>query len=118
MINRDGYIVSYVWKATPFERMQAALKTFAVDDASVSGFLYHRLLGHDVEPQVLRVDLPSKFNPPGLPELNYSQLEAVKSVLQSPLSLIQGPPGTGKTVTSATIVYHLARQVYNDPTTS
>ena len=25
------------------------------------------------------------------------------------LSLIQGPPGTGKTVTSAAIVYHLAR---------
>lgn len=34
---------------------------------------------------------------------------AVKSVLQKPLSLIQGPPGTGKTVTSASIVYHLAK---------
>ena len=34
----------------------------------------------------------------------------MKSVLQEPLSLIQGPPGTGKTVTSASIVYHLARQ--------
>ena len=38
------------------------------------------------------------------------QVAAVKSVLQEPLSLIQGPPGTGKTVTSASIVYHLARQ--------
>eukprot|EP00479_Gromia_sphaerica_P010443 TRINITY_DN4798_c0_g1_i1.p1 TRINITY_DN4798_c0_g1~~TRINITY_DN4798_c0_g1_i1.p1 ORF type:complete len:144 (-),score=31.50 TRINITY_DN4798_c0_g1_i1:10-441(-) len=37
-------------------------------------------------------------------------MTAVKSVLQQPLSLIQGPPGTGKTVTSATIVYHLAKQ--------
>ena len=45
---------------------------------------------------------------PRLPELNHSQVAAVKSVLQKPLSLIQGPPGTGKTVTSATIVYHLA----------
>ncbi len=35
---------------------------------------------------------------------------AVKSVLQKPVSLIQGPPGTGKTVTSAAIVYHLAKQ--------
>ena len=26
------------------------------------------------------------------------------------MSLIQGPPGTGKTVTSASIVYHLAKQ--------
>ena len=35
---------------------------------------------------------------------------AVKNVLQKPVSLIQGPPGTGKTVTSAAIVYHLAKQ--------
>merc|ERR1719336_1321499 len=54
--------------------------------------------------------MPRKFSAPGLPELNHSQVRAVKSVLQQPLSLIQGPPGTGKTVTSATIVYHLARQ--------
>lgn len=40
----------------------------------------------------------------------YPKVYAVKTVLQRPLSLIQGPPGTGKTVTSATIVYHLARQ--------
>jgi len=33
----------------------------------------------------------------------------VKTVLQQPLSVVQGPPGTGKTVTSACIVYHLAR---------
>ncbi|KAF7807178.1 regulator of nonsense transcripts 1-like protein [Senna tora] len=34
----------------------------------------------------------------------------VKSVLQRPISLIQGPPGTGKTVTSAAILYHMAKQ--------
>jgi regulator of nonsense transcripts 1 len=49
------------------------------------------------------------FAAPGLPELNHSQVFAVKSVLQQPLSVIQGPPGTGKTVTSACIVYHLAK---------
>jgi hypothetical protein len=48
------------------------------------------------------------YSAPNMPELNHSQISAVKAVLQSPLSLIQGPPGTGKTVTSATIVYHLA----------
>ena len=37
-----------------------------------------------------------------------SQLHAIKSVLQQPLSLIQGPPGTGKTVTSAALVFHMA----------
>lgn len=59
---------------------------------------------------MLRVTLPPRFSAPGLPELNHSQFTAVKAVLQRPLSLIQGPPGTGKTVTSATLVYHLARQ--------
>jgi superfamily II DNA or RNA helicase len=42
--------------------------------------------------------------------MDHMQVYAVKSVLQKPVSLIQGPPGTGKTVTSAAIVYHLAKQ--------
>jgi len=70
--------------------MQAAMKTFAVKEASVSGYIYHRLLGHDVEPQILRTQLPKKFSAPNLPDLNHSQVYAVKSVLQKPLSLIQG----------------------------
>ena len=88
---------------------------------------YHKLLGHELEPQILRTQMPKRFSAPGLPELNHSQMYAVKSVLQKPLSLIQvslfqeptndskseirlqGPPGTGKTVTSASIVYHLAK---------
>jgi len=112
------------------------MKTFAVDERSVSGYIvrsgslrsisfsvpladaktclcrhlqYHKLLGHELEPQVLRTQMPKRFSAPGLPELNHSQMAAVKSVLQKPLSLIQGPPGTGKTVTSASIVYHLAK---------
>ncbi len=85
------------------------MKTFAVDETSVSGYIYHRLLGHDVEPQYLRIELPKKSSVPGLPELNHSQITAVKTVLQRPISLIQGPPGTGKTVTSATIVYHMSK---------
>ncbi len=71
--------------------MQAALKLFAVDDQSVSSYMYHKLLGHDVEAPSLNVKLPPKLYAPGLPDLN------------------QGPPGTGKTVTSAAIVYNLAR---------
>lgn len=87
----EGYIAEFVWKATSYDRMQNALKTFAVDDTSVSGYLYHRLLGHDVEQQLLKTTLPTRLSVPGLPELNHSQLTAVKSVLQRPLSLIQGP---------------------------
>ena len=36
-----SFLIEFVWKGTSFDRCQAALKTFAVDDASVSGFLYH-----------------------------------------------------------------------------
>lgn len=104
-----NFSVDFVWKSTSFDRMQSAMKTFAVDETSVSGYIYHRLLGHDVEPQVLKTQMPKRFSAPFLPELNHSQVYAVKSVLQKPLSLIQGPPGTGKTVTSASIVYHLAK---------
>lgn len=74
------------------------------------GYLFHCLLGHAVEPLALRVPLPAKgLSAPNLPELNHSQLHAVRSVLTQPLSLIQGPPGTGKTVTSATVVYQLCQ---------
>uniref|UniRef100_A0A7S3A9Q6 Upf1 domain-containing protein n=1 Tax=Rhodosorus marinus TaxID=101924 RepID=A0A7S3A9Q6_9RHOD len=106
-----GFSVDVVWKATSFDRMQVAMRTFSVDETSVSGYLYHRILGHDVSQQVISAaSIPDVFSVPGLPELNHSQIVAVKSVLESPLSLIQGPPGTGKTVTSASIVYHLSKQ--------
>eukprot|EP00929_Paragymnodinium_shiwhaense_P006777 TRINITY_DN110736_c0_g1_i1.p1 TRINITY_DN110736_c0_g1~~TRINITY_DN110736_c0_g1_i1.p1 ORF type:complete len:1081 (+),score=275.32 TRINITY_DN110736_c0_g1_i1:128-3370(+) len=105
-----GFSVEFVWKSTSFDRMQAAMRTFAVDDTSVSGYLYHKLLGHDVEPQMIRATLPRHFHAPNLPNLNHSQVYAVRKALQNPLCLIQGPPGTGKTVTSGTIVYHLTRQ--------
>lgn len=90
--------------------MQLALRKFAVDDTSVSAYIYHRLLGHEVEEVLFRCHLPKHFSAPNLPDLNRSQVYAVKHALQRPLSLIQGPPGTGKTVTSATIVYQLVKQ--------
>jgi regulator of nonsense transcripts 1 len=105
-----GYHVDFVWKSTSFDRMRAALTVLDKDRTSISGYLYHTLLGHDVEPTTLRIHPPRKgFSVPSLPDLNHSQLAALKSVLAAPLSLIQGPPGTGKTVTSAAIVYHIVQ---------
>ncbi|KAG9127213.1 ATP-dependent helicase NAM7 [Ceratobasidium sp. 392] len=104
-----NFSVDFVWKSTSFDRMQLAMKTFAIDEKSVSGYIYHKLLGHELEPSILRTQMPKRFSAPGLPELNHSQMYAVKNVLQKPISLIQGPPGAGKTVTSAAIVYHLAK---------
>lgn len=86
------------------------MRTFAIDDTSVSGYLYRRLLGHEVEQQTVPLmHNPTSYVAPNMPSLNHSQIFAVKKALTSPLQLIQGPPGTGKTVTSATIVYHMCR---------
>jgi regulator of nonsense transcripts 1 len=54
--------------------MQLALRKFAVDDSSVSGYIYHRLLGHDVEEVLFRCHLPKHFSAPNLPDLNRSQV--------------------------------------------
>lgn len=84
-----NFVVDFVWKSTSFDRMQAAMKTFAVDETSVSGYIYHKLLGHEFEDVVSKTALPKRFSAPGLPELNHSQVYAVKTVLQRHLSLIQ-----------------------------
>ncbi|KAG2302149.1 hypothetical protein Bca52824_030800 [Brassica carinata] len=103
-----GFCVDFVWQSTRFDRMQGAMKNFAVDGTSV--IIYHQLLGHEVDVQMVRNTLPRRFGVLGLPDLNASQINAVKNVLQKPISLIQAPAGTGKTVTSATIVYHMVKQ--------
>uniref|UniRef100_A0A182PR66 DNA helicase n=1 Tax=Anopheles epiroticus TaxID=199890 RepID=A0A182PR66_9DIPT len=109
----SNFSVDFIWKGTSFERMQQALRKFAMDAKSVSNYIYARLLGNvradGAEDVLFRLNLPKHFSAPNLPDLNRSQVYAVRHALQRPLSLIQGPPGTGKTVTSATIVYQLAR---------
>lgn len=105
----NQFVVEFVWKSTSFDRMLAALNKFSVDDKAVSTYIYHKLLGHDIEDSTFRITPPKNCSGANLPELNRSQAWAVKHALQRPLSLIQGPPGTGKTVTSASIVYHLAK---------
>ena len=105
----SSFQLEFVWKNTSFTRMQNALRRFAVGEKSMSGHIYHRILGHTVPNVTIRTPTPRQCSAPGLPVLNHSQVAAVRAVLSRPLSLIQGPPGTGKTVTSATIVYHLSR---------
>ncbi|SCV01458.1 LAME_0G16336g1_1 [Lachancea meyersii CBS 8951] len=104
-----GFTAEFVWKGTSYDRMQEAMKKFAVVKKSVSGFLYYKILGHDVPDLEFDVEMPAQFSIPHFTQLNVSQANAIRHVLQRPLSLIQGPPGTGKTVTSATIVYHLSK---------
>ncbi|TKR93806.1 hypothetical protein L596_008196 [Steinernema carpocapsae] len=107
---RINFICEFVWNSTSFDRMYRALERLESSDRCVSQYIYHKLMGHEVDDILFKVTLPKRYTAPGLPELNHSQVNAVKTVLQRPLSLIQGPPGTGKTVTSATLVYHLVKQ--------
>lgn len=60
--------------------MQSALKTFAVDETSVSGYIYHKLLGHEVEDVTIKCQLPKRFTAPGLPDLNHSQVRLESSI--------------------------------------
>ena len=55
-----NFAVDYVWKSTSFDRMQFAMKAFAVNEQSVSGYLYHKLLGHDPQPQTLKTQMPKR----------------------------------------------------------
>ena len=40
-----NFTADFVWKSTSFDRMQLAMKTFAVDEKSVSGYIvrFHRI---------------------------------------------------------------------------
>jgi len=111
MDTTSGFTVEFVWKSTSFDRMQFAMTHFA-KDSHLSTYLFNKILGHqmsDDSATLRNVSLPKRYSAPNLPDLNHSQVNAVKAVLQKPLSVIQGPPGTGKTVTSATLVYHMAK---------
>ena len=92
----SNFMVDFIWKGTSFDRMQLALRKFAVDDNSVSNFIYSRLLGHgrldggNEDVTIRGLGLPKHFSAPNLPDLNRSQVYAVKHAIQRPLSLIQG----------------------------
>eukprot|EP00923_Selenidium_pygospionis_P023654 GHVN01041187.1.p1 GENE.GHVN01041187.1~~GHVN01041187.1.p1 ORF type:complete len:635 (+),score=84.59 GHVN01041187.1:751-2655(+) len=89
--------------------MQTAMRQLVNDQQSATAYLYHKLLGHETEDQLIKTQIPRQCSAPNLAQLNHSQVSAVRRALESPLCLIQGPPGTGKTVTSATVVYHLSK---------
>lgn len=42
------FSLEFVWKSTSFDRMNTALKLFKDYSASISGYLFHVLLGHEV----------------------------------------------------------------------
>ncbi|CAI5437489.1 unnamed protein product [Caenorhabditis angaria] len=107
---RIMFTCEIVWNSTTFDRQYQALDKLANDNKCVSQYIFHKIMGRQVDEVMFKYQLPKRLSVPGLPDLNPSQMQAIKQALTKPLSLIQGPPGTGKTVTSATMVYHLVNQ--------
>lgn len=109
-----GFSIEFVWNCVPFDRMRNALSILANDNENkwVGPTILDYILGngHQHQDKTLEPLTITKISAPNLPELNHSQSHAVRCAVNRPLTLIQGPPGTGKTVTSATIVYHLAKR--------
>ena len=71
------------------------MKSFALDETSVSGYIYHLLLGHEVEPATVKAKLPAKMSAPNLPDLNHSQQTAVRGVAEA-VESDSGPAGDGE----------------------
>lgn len=42
----SGYKVQFIWKSTTFNRMKKGLRRFSKEQKSITGYLYHKLLGH------------------------------------------------------------------------
>jgi len=70
-------------------RMQAALRDFANIRSSCSDAIYCGLLGIELGDVQLLGPLPKNFSVPNLPELDQSQVCAVKTAVQQPICLIQ-----------------------------
>jgi regulator of nonsense transcripts 1 len=69
--------------------MSYALEKLESHERCVSQYIYHKLMGHEIDEILFKIVLPKKFSAPGLPELNHSQINAIKQALQRPLTLIQ-----------------------------
>jgi regulator of nonsense transcripts 1 len=54
-----GFSVDFVWKATSFDRMQAAMKTFAVNEKSVSGYIVSQRAGTELNISIINFSVMS-----------------------------------------------------------
>ena len=55
------FSVDLVWKSASFDCTQNAMKIFAANESAVSIYLYHKLLGHEIEDPVSRMPLPKQY---------------------------------------------------------
>lgn len=107
-----GFSIEFLWLGVSQFRMMSAIRLFGTDSKSTSAYIYHTILGHEVEPVEFSTAMPKSLSFPSLAclrPLNASQEAAVSAAIRKPFVLIQGPPGTGKSVTASAIVYHISK---------
>ena len=64
------FTVDFVWKSTSFDRMLRGLKTYNEDTRSISGYLYHKIMGADVEDVPLSIpSIPKRLSANNLPKI-------------------------------------------------
>ncbi len=76
------FSVEFIWKSTSFNRMLIGLKMFVHNQKTLTRDVYYKLLGHEFEERLLKFKVPSSVSCPGLPELNSSQVNAVRRALK------------------------------------
>ncbi|WFD15392.1 ATP-dependent RNA helicase [Malassezia arunalokei] len=89
-----NFNLEFIWTGTTYSRMNRALNRFSKSKSCMAPVIRDVLLGKSVDIPLINTQKTLSLSVPGLPELNHSQLSAIKAVLGSPISLIQGPPGT------------------------
>jgi len=83
-----GFAVEFVWKSISFNRMKAALNRLCLDPNAVSSYIFHRLMGHEVEEVSLGpIETPINHAGKDLPDLNMSQV--MRTPVHSSLLLIR-----------------------------
>jgi superfamily I DNA and/or RNA helicase len=111
---KEGYELRLKWKSITHDRFLDGLDQLSDPDYQrLSRCLTENLLGricHSKKMENREIQEELLKDIPNLPQLNFSQEEAIKKVLKRELSLLQGPPGTGKTITCAALVYYLIHE--------
>lgn len=66
----EGFKVELLSKPTSYIRMEQGVKRFFRNELSISSYLYHKLLGHELQTLEFQVQFMKNMSAPNLPQLN------------------------------------------------
>jgi regulator of nonsense transcripts 1 len=76
----SGFAAELTWNSTAYDRMHAALRTFAENSECMSLYLYHKILGHQPAEPPMPLARPPMFKAPGMPVPNHSQVRLARTM--------------------------------------